>query len=212
MRTTRGSGQSTGTRKLTLPPLLTLLLTGLSVGAAQAEATKETVDVVGQGTSGPVIAVDGAMLWRSSTGLNVSLRMPTPEPGTYQYPPASMFQPDAVPGHPEAFSLWVFVFNFPEDCEADPCDLADFQSGRGMGGAFNAAGHLAGGPNLQFSGHVDINSTPFGGSVLLEPLTAEVHLAVAPHGGLQPGVMPDQITTPIGNPNDHWWLAFFLVE
>jgi len=43
---------------------------------------------------------------------------------------------------------------------------------------------------------------------LLEPRTAEVHLAVAPHGGLQPNLLPDQITKPVGAPA-HWWLAIF---
>jgi hypothetical protein len=36
-----------------------------------------------------------------------------------------------------------------------------------------------------------------------------VHLAVAPHGALQPDGMPAQITTPVGNVFQHWWLALF---
>jgi hypothetical protein len=76
------------------------------------------------------------------------------------------------------------------------------------GGAFNVAGHIVGGSNLSLDGHASVNSTPFGGSTLLEPRTAEVHLAVAPHGKLVPELLPDQITKPIGNPS-FWWLAIF---
>jgi hypothetical protein len=213
-------GRASGVRRLRVPLPAVFLLTALAVGSVTGQVTKETADVVGQGPGGPVVAMDGATLYRSDTGLTVRLRMPTPVPGTYNYPGPSAFQPEgAFPGHPEAYSLWVIVFNFPEECEEPVmigdvelrCSVADFFAGRGAGGAFNAGGHVVGGPNLQLSGRVTINSTPFGGSPLLEPRTAEVHVAVAPHGALQPDVMPHQITTPIGT-SAHWWLAFFLVE
>lgn len=198
--------------KLGVLQLATLLVIGFVASTAGAQATKETADVVGQGEGGPVVSVDGATLWRADTHLTMSLRMPTPVSGAYEYPPGNVFQPEgAIPGHPEAYSLWAFVFNFPEDCDSSPCDLGDFMAGRGMGGAFNAAGHVVGGPNLQLSGQVTTNSTPFAGFPLLEPRTAEVHLAVAPHGELQPDVMPNQIKKPIGTPT-FWWLAFFLAE
>ncbi len=190
-----------------------LLSISFLVGHAEAQVTKQTVDVVGQGPGGPVVSMNGATLRRSATGLTASLRMPTPAPGpgTYDYPPPNVFQSEVFEGHPEVFTLWLFAFNAPEECLSIPCELADFQAGRGMGGAFGIAGHPVGGPHLRLTGHVTINSTPFGGVPLSEPRTAEVHLAVAPHGALQPDVMPNQIKTPIGTP-DHWWLAFFLVD
>lgn len=184
------------------------LLAGLLVQSGMAQVTKETADVVGQGSAGPVVSVGGANLWRSDTGVSVSLRMPTPAPGTYIYPPPSAFQPVVSEGHPEVYSFWVFAFNEPAECLSHPCDIMDFLAGRGLGGAFSAAGHPVGGPELQLSGHVTINSAPFQGSPLLEPRTAEIHLAVAPHGALQPEVMPLQISTPIGTPA-HWWVAVF---
>jgi hypothetical protein len=58
------------------------------------------------------------------------------------------------------------------------------------------------------SGHVSLNTAPFAGSMLLEPQTAVVHLAVAPHGVLDPALLPTQITKPIGSPM-HWWGALF---
>jgi hypothetical protein len=191
---------------------LTLIATALIVTpAGAAGVTSETSDVRGQGPAGPVVSVDGAVLQRSATGLSAKLTMPTPEPGTYNYPPAQTAPfpfPAAVPGHPEAYSLWVFVFNYPALC-SQPCDGNDVGVVTpAQGGAFNAAGHLVGGSTLQLDGRVSMNSTPFGGSRLLEPLTAEVHFAVAPHGALDPSLLPDQITKPIGNPS-FWWIAIF---
>lgn len=199
--------------KIGLPSVLGLLGAALAAGQVQAQVTTESQDVIGQGLAGPVVAMNGAKLSRSSTGLNVSLRMPAPEPGSYNYPPGNAFNPTAVPGPPEAFSLWLFAFNQPGDCLSDPCDLADFFAGRGDGGAFNAAGHIVGvgGQNLQLSGRVSLNSEPFLGSFLMEPMTAEVHLAVAPHGLVNPEFMPAQIQTPIGDPS-YWWFALFLPD
>lgn len=208
-RPARGE-EASRVRTLRMLPLAAVLVVGLIVGAAGAQVTKETADVVGQGPAGPIVSADGATLRRSDSGLTMSLRMPTPEPGTYAYPPANMFQPEgAFPGHPEAFSLWAFVFNFPELC-TNACDADDLAPGApAMGGVFNVAGHVVGGPHLQLSGHVTLNSPPFAGSPLLEPRTAEVHLAVAPHGALQPDIMPNQLKMPIGSP-PFWWLAFFV--
>jgi len=194
-----------------LHALTALCALGLAA-AAHAQTTSESADVVGQGLGGAVVAADGASLRRSDNGLTVSLRMPTPSPGSYMYPGPSMFQPEgAYPGQPEAYSFWVFVFNTPQDCAESACTIAEFFAGVGTGGAFNAGGHIVGGPNLQLSGHLTLNSTPFLGSPILNPTTAEVHLAVAPHGALQPAVLPEQITTPIGTPA-HWWLALFLID
>jgi hypothetical protein len=186
------------------------LLIVLAAPAGAAGVTTETRDVRGQGAAGPVVSVSGAVLQRSGSGLSAKLTMPTPEPGTYNYPPAQTAPfpfPAAVPGHPEAYSLWVFVFNYPALC-SQPCDSNDLGATPARGGAFNAAGHVVGGSTLQLDGHVSMNSTPFGGSMLLEPLTAEVHFAVAPHGAVNPALLPDQITKPIGNPS-FWWVAIF---
>lgn len=57
-----------------------------------------------------IFKVDGR---RVAQGLRMSVTMPTPEPGTYIYPPNP---PGIVAGHPEVFTLWAFIFNFPELC------------------------------------------------------------------------------------------------
>lgn len=98
------------------------------------------------------------------------------------------------PGHPEGFTLWVFVFDDPG---AD-----DFT------GAFLGAGHIVGGDTLTLSGHTSTNSEPFVGEHLANPRRAEVHLAVAPHGEVDDDIMPEQIKTPGGGPAN-WWFAIF---
>ncbi len=187
------------------------LLAIVATGPAMADTTVQRADVVGQGPAGSLVAVDGARLARSDNKLVISVRIPTPEPGSYNYPPGNAWNLDAYPGKPEAYSLWAFVFNYPELCTgggAGICTPMDARTGTPGAGAFNAAGHLVAGPVLQLNGAVTFDSVPFGGAVLTEPQTAEVHLAIAPHGALQPETLPNQITTPIGDPS-YWWVAFF---
>ena len=114
-----------------------------------------------------------------------------------------------IPGFPEAFTGWIFFFNYPDLCSDGVCGGDDLGLTPAMGGAYNFAGHVVGGKKLNFAGHVSVGSEAFGGVPLSNPLGAEVHIAVAPHGMLQPDLLPTQITTPIGGP-PHWWLAIFL--
>ena len=186
-----------------------LLASGTIAGAA---SPWEQADVVGQGMGGPTVAEDGAKILRTADGVTASVSMPTPAPGSYAYPVG-------VPGHPEAFSLWVFVFFNPEACGQDPCAPADLMNDPDVvAGAFNASGHLVGGPNLTLTGHVNPTTPTFGGAMaetLGEALSqgfdladAEIHVAVAPHGALDPELLPAQIKTPVGTP-DFWWIALF---
>lgn len=148
----------------------------------------ETADVVGQGIGGPVVADAEATIRRTPNGISASISMPSPEPGTYVYPEG------AEEGRPEAFTLWVFIFNDPEAEDWD--------------GAFLGAGHAVGGSRLELSGHISRRSEPFVGEGLDNPEGAKVHLAVAPHGALDPDKLPEQIKTPDGTPA-HWWFAQF---
>lgn len=165
---------------------------GVTGAAAATGVAKQTEDVFGQGLDGEVVAEDGATLRRTEDGVSMSLAMPTPEPGTYDYPESGLF---SGPGHPEAFTLWAFVFNDP------PAEDWD--------GAFFVAGHGVSGPKLNLSGRVSTNTEPFAGDHLDDPEGAEVHLAVAPHGELDPELMPEQIQTPTGPGPDIWWIALF---
>ena len=194
--------------------LTVLVSAALATGPAVAENDMEYADVFGQGPAGPVIATDGARLVRSDNGLLISVRVPTPKPDSYNYPPGNAWNNDAHPGKPEAFSLWAFVFNDPESCTGGGpgvCTPDDARNGTPGAGAFNVAGHLVAGKVLQLDGNVTFASKPFGGAPLTDPLTAEVHLAIAPHGALQAETMPNQLQTPIGSPG-YWWIALFAAN
>jgi len=197
--------------KTLLASVAALALTALAVSAVAGAGavTTETADVVGQGPGGPVVSEDGATLQRGDNGISARVTMPTPQPGTYTYPPTgNAFLPAPVQGDPEAFSLWVFVFNYPNLCNG-PCDVDDIGPATpARGGVYNGAGHVEGGATLTLSGHVSSGAPQFSGSPLLEPRTAFIHLAVAPHGAVIPELMPDQITKPIGG-LPFWWLAGF---
>lgn len=190
-----------------------LLLGALAPASASNKAQREPAEDVfdqGQAPGGDVYAEDAATLRRTSNGIQFQLRMPTPEPGSYAYPGPNPFQPEGatfVDGTPEAYSLWVFVFNFPDQCSG-PCDRDDIGDTPAMGGVFSGGGHLVGGSTLTLAGQVSVSHEPFDGSPLVAPRTAQVHLSVAPHGALQPQVLPEQISRPIGNPG-FWWTAIF---
>lgn len=142
------------------------------------------------------MAEGGATLRRTPHSISVELTMPTPEPGSYQYPsgPEGGAWTDEE-GPPEAFSLWVFVFDDPED--------PDWTA------AFLGAGHIVSGPQLTLSGQISRNTEPFLGEALSNPRGARVHLAVAPHGALDAALLPEQIQTPTQPGPDIWWLALF---
>jgi hypothetical protein len=192
--------------------LLSAAVAALAVaGSAAADgASKQEADVVGQGPAGPVVSEEGARLTRTRSRLRAKLAMPTPEPGSYVYPGPNAWHPNGTaPGFPEVYTLWVFVFNYPDLCSA-PCDGNDIAvTAPAHGGAFGVDGIIAYTSNLRLAGKVTRDTTPFVGSPLLEPLTAEVHLAVAPHGKVDPSNLQNQLTRPVGSP-PIWWLAFFL--
>ena len=195
-----------------------LSLTLLSAQIHAKGVIKQTLDVIGQGIMGPVVSPDGASLIRTKNGVKASIVMPTPVSGEYNYPPVNPFQTVApVPGIPEVFTGWFFFFNEPENCAVPnncspppPGAPAPNDFTEGKGGVYNFSGHaISGSGTLNMVGHISVGETQFGGPFALDnPLGAEIHLAVAPHGVLVPMLLPQQISTPVGNPS-FWWLAAF---
>ena len=126
---------------------------------------KQTANVVGQGPTGPIVAEDGATVTRTKNGVGIALTMPTPQAGSYDYPPPNPFQPvPPVPGTPEVFTGWAFIFNQPENC-AVPNQCVppppgapapnDFTTARG--GVYNFAGHpVSGGGALNLVGQISV--------------------------------------------------------
>lgn len=194
--------------RTTLSLLIPVALLTISMQSHAQGGLTDSVDVVGQGMAGPVVSEDGATLVRSRNGVTASLTMPTPAPGSYSYPSDGPFQATVLVGHPEVFTGWIFIFNDPGQCSDGVCDSNDLGATPARGGAYNFAGHVVGGPTLNLAGHIAVGSPPFVGAPLDNPLGADIHLAVAPHGMVQPDLLPSQITTPIGSPN-LWWLAIF---
>ncbi len=151
----------------------------------------ETSNVYGQEDmdgNRELYAEDAATLRRTPNGISFKVQMPTPESGTYNYPEG------AEEGQPEAFTLWVFVF--------------DDAGSENWTGAFLGSGHVIGGPKLNLSGHISKETEPFLDDKLQNPGEAKIHLAVAPHGEVDPDKLPDQIKTPSGS-GPFWWLAVF---
>lgn len=181
-----------------------LLFAGLSPAAAQAP---ERADVWDQGGA-EVYAPDGARLVRQTNGLAASVRMPTPASGEYLYPAGT------EAGHPEVFTLWMFVFNYPEHCSA-PCGSDDTNNPAVEFGAYNVAGHVTAGRSLTLSGRIGVGETagaPPGVTPhnLSNPAGAEIHLAVTSHGALNPATLPGEFRTPTGNGGcGCWWVAIF---
>jgi hypothetical protein len=166
----------------------------------------EYAHVSNQGGGG-VYAMNGGSLVREPTGLQARVSMPTPAPGSYSYPSGT------TPGHPEVFTLWIFVFNYPDLC-SDPCNMDDLGVDKpARGGAYNAGGHAVSGDTLSIAGRIGVGETPFDHPVItMAPLelpgTALVHLAIAPHGGLDPSKLPNEFRIPTGT-MAHWWVAMF---
>ena len=187
--------------------------------SSDGAGTTERADVQGQGGDGDPVAIDGAQLVRATDGLRVGVVVPTPTPGSYEYPTGDMVTEWAEP-HPdvlvggtddeEVFTMWVFIFNYPDRCTDESCDLDDLApDAAARGGAFQADGRIADGDELELFGSIRFGQVPSSGSMLENPLGAAVHIAIAPHGqALSGSDLQRQLNGPIGNPT-LWWGATF---
>lgn len=165
-------------------------------------AAPEHADIMVQGGGG-VYAADGATLVRQPDGIKAGMRLPTPSPGSYVYPAGR------VEGHPEVFTVWGFIFNFPELCDG-ACDSNDLGDTLAQGGAYNVGGHAVGhGQYMNVTGRIAVGEEPFAGAPLVNPAGAEVHLALAPHGALDPATLPGEFRSPTG-PSSLWWVGVFV--
>lgn len=181
--------------------------------------TREVSDVMGPAASELVWTVDGAELIRAPDGIRVREKVPTPPPGSYEYPVAAMVpswgtpHPEVSPGtasEPEAFTLWVVIFNHPELCTDGSCDADDLlPDAAAAGGVFQADGRIADEPEIEFEGGVRLGQEPSTGATLSNPLGAEIHAFIASHGKALSGEdLWRQLNGPVGTPA-LWWTATF---
>jgi hypothetical protein len=198
--------------------ILAAVVVSLAVTGGDDTGQWQTVDVGGQGGAEP-LAPGGARLLRRADGLVGELEVPTPEPGSYEYPTADMVQewaephPPVSPGAgdaPEVFTVWVIIFNDSSLCTGGECGADDLEPGAAArGGVYQLDGRIADGDTLRFAGNVRVGQPPLFGSPLDNPLHALVHLPTAPHGRALPGADGwRQLNGPIGNPA-LWWGAEF---
>lgn len=167
-------------------------------------------------------AENAASLERSDDGVRVEAEMPTPQPGSYEYPTGDMTPPWASPhpevspgsaSEPETFTLWLIAFNYPGRCTESKCDSDDLGTDTAaLGGVFQADARIADASTLAFSGTVRLGQPASNGASLENPMGAEIHLAVAPHGKALTGRdLWRQLNGPVGNPS-LWWVAEFAAS
>ena len=197
-----------------------IVLAGVALALQfSSAATAETSNVKGQGGRG-VWAENGVTMIRSEDGIEVSMEMPRPMPGTYNYPeggeqPNGSIHPEIVQGEEEVFTLWFFNFNYPELC-VDPyvCRFVDIVSEDGSappaeGGIYQADGVIVSGDIVKMSGEVLVGTPALTGANLTNPLCSHVHIGMAPHGmALEGDDLITQLTSGVGSP-DWWWPAEF---
>lgn len=199
--------------------VLLLVVLVLPAVTGESNGDVQTSGFPGQGGVEPALATDGAELERRDDGLVARVDIPTPEPGSYEYPTGDMVSPWAEPhppvspgaaNAPEVFTLWLIVFNDPESCTNDQCDADDIAAdASARGGVYQVDGRVADGGSMSFVGNVRLGQQPEVGSPLDNPMGADVHLAIAPHGRALSGTDGwRQLNGPVGNPT-LWWTAEF---
>ncbi len=171
--------------------------------------TRQRADVLEPG-GGDVYKANGAKVIRNDHSIEVKWKVPTPTPGSYTYPDAVPPHPPIMAGYPEVFTLWMFVFDHPELCSDGICDGNDIGDTPARGSVYQADGEIAYRHNLKMGGKVRLGQAPLDGLGLSNPLGAEVHVAMAPHGQASSGDgLITQLNTGGGGP-PFWWVAFFL--
>jgi hypothetical protein len=197
--------------------LVAVVIGVVAITALVLQTPRELADFAGQGGSEPPLARKGAELVRSQDGLWISGSVPTPAAGSYEYPTGDMVppggsHPDVVVGdvgEPEVFTMWAFVFNYPAKCTDDACDLDDLGDTEAKGGVFQIGARIADDRTLEIDGGVRLGQPALNGSPLENPMDAEVHVAIAPHGkALEGDDLWSQLNGSVGNPT-LWWVATF---
>ena len=104
-----------------------------------------------------------------------------------------------IPGN--AYTLWMAVFNNPEECGNDGCGAADLGNPDVQGDVLYSAGSLSGGTGkATFAGNRnagDNSGSLFGPDApgIIDTHKAEIHFVIRDHGPKIPGAIREQIST-----------------
>ena len=213
-------------RALLLAGSLTLMATAVS---AQGMGTPADLVENFPAPDAGLLVQENATIDRTDDGVHLHLDLTTPEAGSYTYP-----EPigKKMQQQPEVFTGWAFVFNYPELC-ATPyeCGAGDFND-RVKGGVYNFGGttnsltQVSGDEivmNQATDGYVRLTGDIAAGQVprgdlppgattypLENPMGAEIHAAIAPHGQFDTKTIADELYNPTGDPGcGCWWVAVF---
>lgn len=206
-------------RYLFLIGALVVGVAAIVIVTADDDTSVQTQSLAVQGPSEDVYAADAATLERRADGVTGRALFPVPEPGSYDYPTGDQ-NPEWAEPHPavsvgsaeepEAFTMWIVIFNYPDECTDDSCGADDFgDEAPARGGVFQADGRIVEGDSLDMAATIRLGEVPMHGSEFENPLGAEIHFAIAPHGkALQGADLWRQLNGPLGNPS-LWWSAAF---
>ncbi|MFV2062380.1 MAG: hypothetical protein ACC726_02560 [Chloroflexota bacterium] len=219
---------------LALMAALALSATSVSAGTMGEQAGRVNNQPT-TATAEELLLGRNARLHRSSDGLGIDVKLITPEAGAYNYPEMI---PTERQAQPEVFTGWVFVFNYPENCvsfpgETFPCGPQDFNE-EVKAGVYNVSG-ITNSLSQTMGGDMQVNAASDGYAVisgdigvgteqrsdlppspdavtfpLENPMGAEVHVAIAPHGQFDAATIAEELYNPAGNPAcECWWVATF---
>lgn len=129
-----------------------------------------------------VIPYAGSMLVREKEGIYVDFTTSGLTPGTVA-------------------TLWLAIFNFPENCRSNPCTPSDIFNNPNVNGSLLASGGRIVGPDgtanfAAFRGILDATGA-FVGPGLWDARRAEIHLVVRTHGmaSSDPAILQQQLNT-----------------
>lgn len=211
---------------LLLAGSLTIIATGASAEGMGSPAglTENFPDPDAQ-----LLLPENTSIDRSDDGVHLHLDLITPKAGAYTYPEDIGKKKQR---QPEVFTGWAFVFNYPELCETPyECGANDFNETvkagvYNFGGTTNSFSQTSGEDFVmnqatdgfvRLSGDIDSGQAqrgdlPPGGTTfaLENPMGAEIHAAIAPHGQFNPKTIAQELYNPTGNPGcGCWWVAVF---
>jgi hypothetical protein len=179
--------------------LLGALAVSATAGVQDVSATKAGAAAAPNVTTSPVY-----WNWDPATVAGSSSLVRTDAGVSFTYHTSSL-----PPG--QVVTVWIVVFNHPENCATRPCTApADVFNPAVQGDFLYGGGHVIGGSGRgNFGGFLPVNDPSGSGLIeigfpemavgLLNPLTAEIHLALHSHGPAGSGqVLKAQLSSFLG--------------